>query len=67
MFGLTVMLAVFAPVLQVNIVPPVAVKVALSLSHIVWSAPASAMGKGLTFTTVEAVAVHPSALVTVTL
>jgi len=63
--GLTVMLWVRAPVLHEKVVPPEAVRVALSPAHKV-AGEIEAVRLGVTVTVVEVVAVHPPVTVTVT-
>ena len=60
------MTAVFAPLLQAYVPPPVAVKVVLEPLQIIFVPVMAAVGNGLTVTAWLAVAVHPLALVTVT-
>jgi hypothetical protein len=64
--GLTVMAAVVAPVLQEYVPPPTAVNVVLAPLQITEVPVMLAVGNGLTVTALVAVAVHPFALVTVT-
>ena len=65
--GLTVITAVFPPVLHKYEFPPVAVNVTLCpLQIVVADALILAVGKKLTFTVAEVDAEHPAALVTVT-
>ena len=60
------MVAVVAPVLHKYVPPPLAVRVALNPVHMVWGDPALATGSGFTVMILEADAVQPDALVTVT-
>ena len=64
--GVTLMEDVIPPVLHKKDVPPEAVSVADCPWHIEISAPALTIGKLLTLTSTSSVALHPTALVTVT-
>jgi hypothetical protein len=64
--GLTGIVAVVAPVLHKYVPPPVAVKVVEPPLQITFVPVMLAVGNGLTVTALVAVAVHPFALVTVT-
>jgi len=65
--GFTVMAAVVAPVLQLYPVPPLAVNVVFSPTQILADAgDIDGVGKAFTVTVALVLAVHPAALVTVT-
>lgn len=65
--GFTLMLEVVAPVFHENDTPPLAVSVALAPLHIATvTGEITAVGNGLTVTSLDAVAEQPVPLVTVT-